>query len=91
MGQRPYRGADLLELLGRMEGFDVYADKKMNVKYNKLFKKRYSYVEKISHSFHHFVSYLLKVYPDSPPSGQDAPPNEPLSGEALSTSDPRGS
>ncbi|GKC52839.1 hypothetical protein Tco_1075584, partial [Tanacetum coccineum] len=81
---------DLLELMGRMEGFDVYADKKMNVEYNKLFEKRYPYVEKISHGFRHSVSDLLKVYPDSPPSGQ-APLNEPLSGEALSTSAPRGS
>ncbi|GJS92463.1 hypothetical protein Tco_0799431 [Tanacetum coccineum] len=81
---------DLLELMGRMEGFDVYADKKMNVEYNKLFEKRYPYVEKISHGFRHSVSNLLKVYPDSPPSGQ-APPNEPFFGEALSTSAPRGS
>ncbi|GJS24962.1 hypothetical protein Tco_0453594 [Tanacetum coccineum] len=52
---------DLLELMGRMEGFDVYADKKMNVEYNKLFEKRYPYVEKISHGFRHSFSDLLKV------------------------------
>ncbi|GJS76733.1 hypothetical protein Tco_0726614 [Tanacetum coccineum] len=57
---------DLLELIGRMEGFDVYADKKINVEYNKLFEKLYPYVEKISHGFRHFISDLLKVYPDSP-------------------------
>ncbi|GJZ04509.1 hypothetical protein Tco_0537784 [Tanacetum coccineum] len=30
---------DLLEIMGRVEGFDPYADKKMNVEYDKLFKK----------------------------------------------------
>ncbi|GJS30951.1 hypothetical protein Tco_0491571 [Tanacetum coccineum] len=29
----------LLELMGRMEGFDVYGDKKMKVEYDKLFEK----------------------------------------------------
>ncbi|GJY33492.1 hypothetical protein Tco_0417961 [Tanacetum coccineum] len=29
----------LLELMGRMEGFDVYADKRMKVEYDKLFEK----------------------------------------------------
>ncbi|GJZ39609.1 hypothetical protein Tco_0586172 [Tanacetum coccineum] len=60
----------LLELMGRMEGFDVHADTKMKVEYDKLFEKRYPYVEKISRGFRHSVSDLLKVYPDSAPSGQ---------------------
>ncbi|GJU57916.1 hypothetical protein Tco_1235682 [Tanacetum coccineum] len=81
---------DLLKLMGRMEGFDAYADKKMKVEYDKLFKKQYHYVEKISRSFLHSVSDLLKVYPDDPPHGQ-APPSKPFSGKAPSTSAPRGS
>ncbi|GJS68514.1 hypothetical protein Tco_0683079 [Tanacetum coccineum] len=36
---------NLLELMGKIEGFDVYADKKMKVEYDKLFEKRYPYVE----------------------------------------------
>ncbi|GKD07542.1 hypothetical protein Tco_1187227 [Tanacetum coccineum] len=60
---------DLLELMGRMEGFDAYADKKIKVEYDKLFVKQYHYVEKISRGFLHSVSDLLKVYPDSPPHG----------------------
>ncbi|GJR72750.1 hypothetical protein Tco_0085115 [Tanacetum coccineum] len=59
----------LLELMGRMKGFDVYADKKIKVEYDKLFEKRYPYMEKISCGFCHSVSDLLKVYPDSPPHG----------------------
>ncbi|GJZ14258.1 gypsy type transposase [Tanacetum coccineum] len=81
---------DLLEIMGRMENFDVYADKKMRVEYDKMFEKRYPYVEKISPGFHHSVSNLLKVYPDSPPFGQ-APPNKPSSGKAASTYAPRES
>ncbi|GKB98810.1 hypothetical protein Tco_0984947 [Tanacetum coccineum] len=81
---------DLLELMGRMEGFDPYADKKMNVEYDKLFEKRYPYLEKISHGFRHSVSNLIKVYPDSPPHGQ-APPNQSLADAAPSTSVPQGS
>ncbi|GJY09122.1 hypothetical protein Tco_0377307 [Tanacetum coccineum] len=81
---------DLLELMGRMEGFDAYADKKMKVEYDKLFETQYPYVEKISRGFRHSVSDLLKVYPDSPPHGQ-APPSKPSSGKAPSTSAPRGS
>ncbi|GJY81627.1 hypothetical protein Tco_0494378 [Tanacetum coccineum] len=71
---------DLLELMGRMEGFDVHADTKMKVEYDKLFERQYPYVEKISRGFRHSVSDLLKVYPDSPPSGQAPPasaPNQP--------------
>ncbi|GKB50464.1 hypothetical protein Tco_0901217 [Tanacetum coccineum] len=81
---------DLLALMSRMEEFDVYADKKMRVEYNKLFEKRYPYVEKISRSYRHSVSDLLKVYPDSPPFRQ-APPSKPSSGRAASTSTPRES
>ncbi|GKC44441.1 hypothetical protein Tco_1062163, partial [Tanacetum coccineum] len=33
----------LSELMGRMEGFDVHADTKMKVEYDKLFEKRYPY------------------------------------------------
>nr|GEX21587.1 hypothetical protein [Tanacetum cinerariifolium] len=33
---------DLLALMSRMEGFDVYADKKMRVEYDKLFEKKYT-------------------------------------------------
>ncbi|GKB61790.1 hypothetical protein Tco_0917976 [Tanacetum coccineum] len=75
---------DLLEIMGRMENFDVYADKKMRVEYDKVFEKRYPYVEKISRGFQHSISNLLKVYPDSPPFGQ-APPSKPSSGKAAST------
>nr|GEW81051.1 hypothetical protein [Tanacetum cinerariifolium] len=78
---------DLLALMSRMEGFNVYADKKMRVEYGKLFEKKYPYVKKISHGFHHSVFDLLKVYPDSPPSGQ-ALPNRPSSGKVASTSAP---
>ncbi|GKF06044.1 hypothetical protein Tco_0036712, partial [Tanacetum coccineum] len=81
---------DLLELIGKMEGFDPYADKKMTVEYDKLFEQRYPYVEKISHGFRHSVSDFLKVYPDSPPHGQ-APPNQSLVGAAPSTLAPQGS
>ncbi|GJY82619.1 hypothetical protein Tco_0495995 [Tanacetum coccineum] len=76
---------DLLELMCIMENFDAYTDKKMCVEYDKLFEKRYPYVEKVSHGFLHFVSDLLKVYPDSPPSGQ-APPSNPFSKKDASTS-----
>nr|GEX62011.1 hypothetical protein [Tanacetum cinerariifolium] len=79
--------ADLLELIGRMEGFDAYADKKMKVEYDKLFEKRYPY---ISCGFRHSISDLLKVYPDSPPHGQ-ALPNKPSSEKSPSTSAPLGS
>ncbi|GKC30899.1 hypothetical protein Tco_1038193 [Tanacetum coccineum] len=80
---------NLLKLMGRMEGFDIYDDKKMKVEYDKLFEKRYPYVEKISQGFRHSVSDLLKIYPDSPPYGR-APLNNPSSGKAPSTSAPRG-
>ncbi|GJS75568.1 hypothetical protein Tco_0725449 [Tanacetum coccineum] len=80
----------LRTLMSRMEDFDVYADKKMRVEYDKLFEKRYPYVEKISRGFRHSVSDLLKVYPDSPPSRQ-APPSKPSSKRAASTSTPRES
>nr|GEW15126.1 hypothetical protein [Tanacetum cinerariifolium] len=43
-----------------------------------------------SHDFRYPVSDLLKVYPDSPPSEQ-APPSQPSSGKAASTSAPRAS
>nr|GEV79203.1 hypothetical protein [Tanacetum cinerariifolium] len=58
---------DLLELMSRMENFDAYADKKMYVEYDKLFEKRYPFVDKISRGFRHTISDLLKVYPDFPP------------------------
>nr|GEU57882.1 hypothetical protein [Tanacetum cinerariifolium] len=63
----------------------VYVDEGSSVE-DKLFKKQYPYVEKISCGFRHAVSNLLKVYPDSPPSGQD-PPNKPSS-KVPSTSAP---
>nr|GEW46453.1 transposase (putative), gypsy type [Tanacetum cinerariifolium] len=85
--QRGAFEADLLELMGRIENFNAYADKKMRVEYDKLFEKRYPYVEKISHGFHHPGSDLLKVYPDSPPSGQ-APPDQSSSRRATSTPAP---
>nr|GEU63512.1 reverse transcriptase domain-containing protein [Tanacetum cinerariifolium] len=53
---------------------------------DKLFEKRYPYVEKISHGFCHAVSDLLKVYPDSPPFGQDPPSKS--SSKVPSTSAP---
>ncbi|GJY52099.1 hypothetical protein Tco_0442946 [Tanacetum coccineum] len=80
---------DLVELMGRMEGFDAYADTKMKVKYDKLFEKRYPYVEKISRGFRHSVADLLKVYPDSPP--EQAPPYKPSSRKASFTTAPRDS
>ncbi|GJT99349.1 anaphase-promoting complex subunit 10 [Tanacetum coccineum] len=80
---------DLLELMSRMEGFDAYADKKMYVEYDKLSEKRYLFVEKISYGFYHTVSDLLKVYPDSTPSGK-APPSKPSSGKTPSSSTPKG-
>nr|GEV56641.1 hypothetical protein [Tanacetum cinerariifolium] len=74
----------------KMENFEVYADKKMRVEYDKLFENRYPYVEKISRSFRHPIFDLLKVYPDSPSSGQ-APPSQPSSEKAASTFAPRAS
>ncbi|GKG27347.1 hypothetical protein Tco_0403050, partial [Tanacetum coccineum] len=80
--------------MGRMENFDAYANKKMYVEYDKLFKKPYPFVEKISHGFRHTVSDLLKIYPDSPPFGQApnatvrAPP-KPSSRKALASSTPK--
>nr|GEX29397.1 hypothetical protein [Tanacetum cinerariifolium] len=44
----------------------------------------------ISRGFHHSVSDLLKVYPDSPPREQ-VPPHKPLSEKAPLTSAPPGS
>nr|GEX88896.1 hypothetical protein [Tanacetum cinerariifolium] len=82
--------ADLLEIMGRMENFDAYADKKMRFKYDKLFEKRYPYMEKISRGFRHPVTDLLKVYSDFPPSGQ-APPDQSSSRRAASTPAPRAS
>nr|GEU37695.1 hypothetical protein [Tanacetum cinerariifolium] len=74
---------DLLELMSMMENFNAYADKKMYVEYEKLFEKRYPFVEKISRGFRHTVYDLFKVYPDSPPLEQ-APPSKPSSGQAPS-------
>nr|GFB76575.1 hypothetical protein [Tanacetum cinerariifolium] len=79
---------DLSELMSIMEGFDAYAEKKMYVEYDKLFEKRYLFVEKISHDFRHTVSDLLNVYPDSPPSGQA--PSKPSSGKTPSFSASKG-
>nr|GEW60310.1 hypothetical protein [Tanacetum cinerariifolium] len=76
-----------LELMSRMENFDAYANKKMYVEYDKLFEKRYPFVEKISRGFRKTISDLLKVYPDSPPPEQ-APPSKPSSGQAPSSSAP---
>nr|GEY01016.1 hypothetical protein [Tanacetum cinerariifolium] len=76
---------DLSELMSRMEGFDAYADKKMFVENEILFKKRYPFVEKISRGFHHTVSDLIKVYPDSL-SAERAPPSKPSSRRAPSSS-----
>nr|GEX79329.1 hypothetical protein [Tanacetum cinerariifolium] len=78
---------DLSKLMSRMEGFNAYADKKMFVKYDKLFEKRYPFVERISRGIRHTVSDLLKVYPDAPPV-ERAPPSKPSSGKALSSSAP---
>nr|GEZ71183.1 hypothetical protein [Tanacetum cinerariifolium] len=64
---------DHLEHMSRMENFDAYVDKKMCVECDKLFEKRYPYVEKISCGFCYPVSDLVKVYPDSPPSVQASP------------------
>ncbi|GJU97298.1 hypothetical protein Tco_1326569 [Tanacetum coccineum] len=69
---------DLAELIGRMKGFDAYADTKMKVEYDTLFEKRYPYVKKISRGFRHSISDLLKVYPGSPPPSRILPANIPL-------------
>ncbi|GJZ20087.1 reverse transcriptase domain-containing protein [Tanacetum coccineum] len=61
---------DIMDALSKVENFDPYSDKKMYVEYDKLFAKRYPYVERISHGFRHSVSDLLKIYPDPPSSGQ---------------------
>ncbi|GKE22217.1 hypothetical protein Tco_1433729 [Tanacetum coccineum] len=61
---------DLLYLMSRMEGFDAYADKKMRVEYDKLFEKRYPFVERISNGFRHSMADLLKIYLEPPPSGR---------------------
>nr|GEU49918.1 hypothetical protein [Tanacetum cinerariifolium] len=81
---------DLLKLMGRIEGFDVHTDTKICVEYDKLFERRYPYVEKISRGFCHSVSDLLKVYLDSPPRKQ-VPPHKPSSKKAPSTFAPPGS
>nr|GEW68177.1 hypothetical protein [Tanacetum cinerariifolium] len=52
---------DLSELMSRMEGFDAYSDKKMFVEYDKLFEKRYPFVENISRCFCHTVSDSLNI------------------------------
>nr|GEX45032.1 hypothetical protein [Tanacetum cinerariifolium] len=78
---------DLSAVMNRMEGFDAYADKKMFVEYDKLFEKRYPFFEKISCSFRHTVSDLLKVYPNFPPS-ERAPPSRPSFVKAPSSSAP---
>nr|GEV31300.1 reverse transcriptase domain-containing protein [Tanacetum cinerariifolium] len=78
---------DLLALMSKIEGFDVYANKKMRVEYDKHFEKKYPYTEKISRGFRHSVSDLLKIYPDLPPFEQ-APPNRFSSGKVASTSVP---
>nr|GEY88673.1 hypothetical protein [Tanacetum cinerariifolium] len=79
---------EILGLMSRMENFDAYADKKIRVEYDKLFEKRYPYVEKISRGFCHTVSDILKVYPDSLPS-RKAPSSKPSSGKAPSSFVPR--
>ncbi|GKE86651.1 hypothetical protein Tco_1560393, partial [Tanacetum coccineum] len=56
--------------MSRMEGFDAYADKKMRVEYDKLFEKRYPFVERISNGFRHSMADLLKIYLEPPPSGR---------------------
>ncbi|GJZ47113.1 hypothetical protein Tco_0600945 [Tanacetum coccineum] len=61
---------DIMDALSKVENSDPYSDKKMYIEYDKLFAKRYPYVERISHVFCHSVSDLLKIYPDPPPSGQ---------------------
>ncbi|GKD50330.1 hypothetical protein Tco_1279306 [Tanacetum coccineum] len=61
---------DIMDALSKVENSDPYSDKKMYIEYDKLFAKRYPYVERISHGFRHSVSDLLKIYPDPPPSGQ---------------------
>nr|GEU66660.1 hypothetical protein [Tanacetum cinerariifolium] len=81
---------DISELISKMKGFDPYADKKMFVKYDKLFEKRYPYVEKFSCGFCHTVYDLLKVYPDSLPAEQ-APLSKPSTRKAPSSSAPNKS
>ncbi|GJX46751.1 hypothetical protein Tco_0271941 [Tanacetum coccineum] len=90
------RGAskeDLLDLMSRMEDFDAYADKKMRVEYDKLFEKRYPFVERIFNGFRHSMADLLKIYPEPPPS-ERAPsvtvgaPTKPSSGKNPGSSAP---
>nr|GFA98555.1 hypothetical protein [Tanacetum cinerariifolium] len=54
---------DNMNALYRVEGFDAYSDKKIYVEFDKLFEKKYPYVEKIASGFRHSVADLLKVYP----------------------------
>ncbi|GJZ61730.1 hypothetical protein Tco_0617867 [Tanacetum coccineum] len=58
---------EIMNALSRVEGFDAYSDKKMYVQYDKLFEKRYPYVEKVASGFRHLVADLLKIHPDPPP------------------------
>ncbi|GKC41482.1 hypothetical protein Tco_1059204, partial [Tanacetum coccineum] len=62
---------ELREIMMRMNGFDAYSDKKMNVEYERLFSKTYSYVDRISHLSEKPVQDLLKLHPAPPP--KDAP------------------
>ncbi|GJW48660.1 translocon at the outer membrane of chloroplasts 64 [Tanacetum coccineum] len=62
---------DLQQIMMRMNGFDPYSDKKMNAKYERLFSKTYSYVDRISHLSEKPVQDLLKLHPAPPP--RDAP------------------
>nr|GEV13689.1 hypothetical protein [Tanacetum cinerariifolium] len=56
--------------------------------------EKFEYIRKllptISRGFRHFVSDLIKVYPDSPSSKQ-VPPSEPFFRQAASTTAPQGS
>ncbi|GKD01387.1 anaphase-promoting complex subunit 10 [Tanacetum coccineum] len=62
---------ELRQIMMRMNGFDPYSDKKINVEYEKLFSKTYPYVDRISHLSEKPVQDLLKLHPAPPP--KDAP------------------
>ncbi|GJT17872.1 hypothetical protein Tco_0876578 [Tanacetum coccineum] len=58
----------IMAILHEVENFDPFSDKKLYPMYDKLFEKKYPYVEKISKGYRHSVADLLKVHPDLIPS-----------------------
>ncbi|GKA56075.1 hypothetical protein Tco_0755147 [Tanacetum coccineum] len=57
---------EIMAILYEFENFDPYSDKKL-YGYDKLFEKKYPYIERIASGHHHSVADLLKVHPDPAP------------------------